>query len=83
MTRTEVYKALDSERAYQDQRWGGMAHDEAHNLSDWIIYVEKHLQKAKDIVYGGDPNTISDEFRKIGAMCVAVGEIYSFNSRSL
>lgn len=82
MKREDIYKAIDNERAYQLVRWGGSNHDDGHNPSDWIIFIEAHLAKAKDIVYSGQGNPM-DEFRKIAALCVAAGESLGLPNRQI
>lgn len=46
--RTDVYAAIDSERDYQDKKWGGQPHDVAHSLGDWITYMQHHLNRATE-----------------------------------
>lgn len=49
-TRDEVYEAINTERAYQAERWNrdttetGGVHE---NLADWIMYMEDYLAEAK------------------------------------
>lgn len=80
VTRSKVYEALDSERAYQDRKWnedtttsGGK-----HSLEEWLVYIEDYRLEAAHIVTRNsrqvaDPQVL-EIIRKIGAMCVAAME---------
>lgn len=79
-TRADVYRAIDSERAYQDSRYnpattttGGL-----HTVSEWILYMEQYLHEARRLVSTQvDPKASDDalEFvRKVTAMGVACME---------
>lgn len=83
MTRQEVYQVIDSERNYQDTKWGGLAHDSSHTVGDFIIYMEHYLNKAKKeystALYTDEPAL--EELRKVTALGVALGEIFGYNYR--
>lgn len=81
MNREEVYKIIDEEREYQDSRWGGKSHDKIHSLGDWTLFIEHYLNKLKYKLYDGPPNDAREEFRKIAALCVAVGEVWGLPER--
>lgn len=70
MTRAEIYKAIDEERAAQDQEHGGTEHDDSHNHHDWIVFVTKHLGRA---VTGGRTQFIKQMIR-VAALAVAAIE---------
>jgi hypothetical protein len=52
----DVYDEIRAERATQDERWGGPAHDDGHSPLDWIRYLAEHLARA-----GGWAAEILDE----------------------
>lgn len=49
-TRIEVYEALNSERDYQDSRWGKTETKGIHSISEWIAYIEDYLSEAKHLL---------------------------------
>lgn len=83
MKRTEVYKAIDSERDYQDKRWGVTDDPNyvSYEPSQFIIDIEMHLNKAKNANYNIDKEAIMDEMRKIGALAVKCGEVHDMKNR--
>ena len=52
MDRSEVYKLIDGERAYQDSLWNGETTSSGglHTPEEWIAYMEDYLLEAKHIV---------------------------------
>ncbi len=86
-TRPEVYAALDSERDYQDVRWGDTLSGNRLPISslrqnggdrtvdEFILYINGYTA---DLVHLGshfcDTPTKLDTIRKIGALCVAAME---------
>lgn len=79
-TREQVYKAIDSERDYQDKKWnpdttptGGV-----HTLTEWLVYIEDYINEAKHIASRKSDDeaneNISHIMRKIGGMAVAAME---------
>lgn len=75
MERRQVYKILDGERAYQDEKWGGNLHDRNHAVESWMTYMDYYLHQAKRRisteagVQGG-----LDELRKVVALGIACFE---------
>lgn len=45
MKRSDVLAALESERAYQGQKWGEA--DTMNNVGDFILYMEREIEKAR------------------------------------
>ncbi|MCP5019606.1 MAG: hemagglutinin [Ketobacter sp.] len=76
MTRQRVYKLIDEERDYQDTRWaaGRPMSDEFTPVAAWILYMEKHLQSAKERIYNLDETAALSQIRKITAIGVACME---------
>jgi len=46
MSREGIYRAIDDERAFQDQKWGDL-HNRPHDLCTWFVIMEAELQEAK------------------------------------
>jgi hypothetical protein len=51
-SRSEVYAAIDSERAYQESRWNASTttSEGKHSLSEWIAYMEDYLSEMKHLL---------------------------------
>lgn len=81
-TRAEVYAAIDSEREYQDKKWGGESHDQLWNVGDWLVFMEVFLDKAKKeyTAFEGNP---SDEVRKVAALAIACMEYNGISPRKI
>ena len=86
MTRQDVYKAIDSERDFQDKLTADSSRpdmiDDLH-VGDTITAIEYNLSKARDAWYIGavpHQNTLK-YFRKIAALIVKAGETYGLPSR--
>lgn len=78
--RADVYRAIDSERDYQDSRWNPATTPTKglHTVSEWILYMEQYLHEARRLVSTqADPKASNDalEFiRKVAGMGVACME---------
>lgn len=74
MDRADVYKAIDSERDYQDRKWGnGMARPQ-HSPDEWCLYIQDYLNEATHIL-SRMPDAVAtpaamEIMRKIGGMAV-------------
>lgn len=75
MDRQDVYKVIDSEREYQDKKWGGGIHDEGHSLGDYLLFMEHHLNKAKALWSSENAKNAVHELRKATALGVSFMEI--------
>lgn len=80
VTRAEVYKAIDSERAYQDSKWNPetTTSDGMHSLEEWFMYIEDYVNEAKHILSRqsrqvGDVTAL-DIMRKVAGMSVCAME---------
>ena len=52
MKREDVYKLIDGERNYQDERWKDdtmPSGTHVHTPEEWIVYMEDYLAEAKHI----------------------------------
>jgi len=41
-----ILQEIKDERAYQDGRWGGHAHDDQHGPNEWIAFITAYAGKA-------------------------------------
>ena len=75
-TREEVYAAIDSERDYQEDKWGGHRHE----AESWTLFIEHYAGLARTQASTTDftevPNLIAylDTLRKIATLAVAAME---------
>ncbi len=70
-TRRAAFGAINSERDYQDERWG---HDRVHSPAEWILFLEHHIAKARSIA-ATEPSLVMHEIRKVAALAVAAMEV--------
>lgn len=73
MTRTEIFAEIDTERAYQESRWGN-AFDDTHTPADWWTFVS--IYYARSLQWWKNPGTdVPPYFRrglvKMAAIIVA------------
>lgn len=78
--RTEVYKAIDSERDYQDRRWPG----HTHSIPDYILFIEDYLAEARHMVSRSNNEAAAlDTIRKVAALAVICMEEHGAPVRKL
>ena len=81
MGRSEVYNHINSERQYQDSRWRNGKSDFEKDTSEWVTYIEHHLNKAKNKIYELDNDKALAEIRKVAALAVRCLEIHGCPKR--
>lgn len=64
--RREIYKKIDAERKYQDEKWG-WDFDTKNTLNDWISYIARYAGRA------GSMNISTEEARELLLKAVAIG----------
>lgn len=80
MSREEVYKLIDGERAYQSERWNDSTTTSGgnHSFEEWIVYIEHYTAQAKAALTmkpKQEADVIaSDIMRKVAALAVAAME---------
>jgi hypothetical protein len=87
--RVDVYKAIDTERAYQHQRWGVEDRDERHpddrRPEEWLTYMKVYLDKAFVAITSDHDDVAIPEtmhiIRKIAAMTVVCMETWGAPTR--
>jgi hypothetical protein len=71
VTRQDVYAAIDSERAYQQDKWG----DNPHEFDAWILYMEDYLEEARRLASrSNDIGPALAAIRKVTALGVVCME---------
>lgn len=85
MNRSAVYRVIDGERKYQDQKWGGPTHDQQHSIPEWLIYMRDYIEEAMHACSRlPDEEAMPlalDNIRKVTAMGVACMEIHGAPER--
>jgi len=81
MNRIDVYAAVDSERDYQDRKWGTIE-KHPHEVDGWILLMENALRQAKE-AWSGSPNDNAalEEVRKVIGLGVACAEQHGLRLR--
>lgn len=77
MQRNEVYRAIDSERAYQQAQ----GKPDEQPISEWTGWIMHYRTKAFDAYWAGDHQAALHEIRKIAALAVAALEQYGCEPR--
>jgi hypothetical protein len=87
MERSEVYKAIDTERDYQE---AGLKKEDSHiveefDISHGLNAIQYNLDKARELWYNGhEPHEETmDMLRKIAGICVNLGEKKGMPKRSM
>jgi hypothetical protein len=47
--RSIVYEAIDGERDYQDERWGGSGTHGVHSVTEFLTYIQDYTNEALHI----------------------------------
>lgn len=75
MIREDVFQLINTEREYQDLDVHNVGHDDSKcSVADWIVFMEKHIQLAKDSLYMLNSIGALEHVRKITALGVACME---------
>jgi hypothetical protein len=75
-TREQVYAAIDSERNYQEAKWGGHFHE----AESWVLFIEHYAHQARtkasttDFSDFDNLNAYLSDLRKIATLAVAAME---------
>jgi hypothetical protein len=81
MTREKIYRAIDSEREYQDQRWPG----HKHSITEYLVYIRDYVEEALHRGSREDDSNIkqvqTDSLRKIAGLAVAAMEEHEVTDR--
>ena len=88
MERKEIYRNIDIERDYQDSRWDlrnkfKSPPDESKSIAEWILYMEHHLNLAKQNVYFLNSTEALGEIRKVTALGIRTMEVHGCPERVL
>mgnify|MGYP000140154957 CR=1 FL=1 len=89
MKREEVYKAIDTERDYQDSRWNCDTTSSCgkHSPEEWYMYIENYVNEAKHILSRENVQTAypkaMDIMRKIAAMSICSMEQLGVEERKV
>lgn len=71
MNRQEVYEAIDSERDYQDQKWGS-PNQRPKQVGSWLTLIKVHVDRAMEKWASSDGDAEAlEQLRKVAAISVA------------
>lgn len=71
MERDKIFRWIDRERKYQDEKWGG---DDGRTYADFIVDIEIRLTNAKKYNYDKHFYDVRQELMKIAALSVCALE---------
>lgn len=75
LRREAAYKAIDSERFYQNTRW---VNEPSHSLTEWCVFIEDYVNEAKHILSRMDTPDANEKvkhiMRKVAALAVCAME---------
>jgi hypothetical protein len=78
MKREDIFAAVDSERAYQDKRWG-REWDDKNTANDWLAYIASYVGQALTLPWNKE--TFHAKLIKVMALCCAALERESYPPR--
>mgnify|MGYP003509088330 CR=1 FL=1 len=75
ISRDIIYRVIDSERNYQDLKWGNPEHDKNESVGNFLIYIERYLNHAKNAYIDANHEIEAlARVRQIAALAVACME---------
>lgn len=82
MKREDIYKVIDSERDYQDSKWGVQT-DRQKPTESFIVYMKAYLDRAvEDISFNSGDQMALDTLRKVVSLGIACFEIHGVPERT-
>lgn len=76
MSRGEIFGQIESERAYQDGKWGH-AFDDKNTINDWSVYIGRYVSRANADKLAPDGQRTA--LIKVAALAVAAIETFDRN----
>lgn len=81
MERSDVFAAIDRERAWQEHKWGTNA-EHPHSVGEWLLIAEAELAEAKQAwVKGNGDGDALRELLQVAAVAVAALEQHGLIER--
>jgi hypothetical protein len=76
--RSEVYKAIDTERDYQDAKWGPTESAGLHSITEFLVFIRDYTEEAlhiesRESMRTADPKAL-EIMRKVAGLAVACME---------
>jgi len=78
MKRTEIFIAVEAERAYQNDKWGSKF-DNLNSPNDWTAYIVQYL--GRSVTFPWNRDTFRAMILKVMALCCAVLEQEEYHPR--
>lgn len=83
MQRSEIFKSIESERVFQDRKWGTIQ-EHPHEVGGWLTLMRKLLGDAEKAWAESNQDHLAlIELRKLLAVGVACSEQHGLPARSL
>lgn len=84
--RSDVYKAIDTERGYQDAKWGSTESAGLHSITEFLVFIRDYTEEAlhaesRESMKTADPKAL-DNVRKIAGLAVACMEQHGAPERN-
>lgn len=77
MPRAEAFAAINSERAYQDDKFSGKSHSAIdRTLDEFILYIKQYADEAGALTTHENPAEALHFVRKVAALCVGCMETH-------
>lgn len=81
MNRLQVYDAIDTEREYQNEKWGDVG-KHPHEVGGWLTIIRSLLFSAERAwASAASDDEALNELRQLAAVAVACGEQHGMPSR--
>ena len=71
---TAVLAQVKAERARQDQKWGGPAHDNTHTMLEWVNLIKAYAQWSWVVLNLQNSDEARNKMIQVAALAVAVVE---------
>ena len=69
--RQEIFDEIETERAYQDDKWGN-EFDDQNTANDWVTYITNYATQAAPLKFNKD--NFETKMRKVAALAIAAIE---------
>ena len=69
---SRILDEVQAERRWQDEKWGGPAHDDTHSVQEFVGFIHEHAEKA--IAPGTGPDDTCRRLVEVAALAVATVE---------
>lgn len=72
----KILEEIRKERVRQDEKWGGPEHDDAHDIEEWIEFIQSYASWAKTNYKMNSPDKFRRRMVQVAALAVAAVESF-------